>query len=156
PLPTSGTVRQGKRGTSCERAKPLSWLTTSIWALRSSALASRAASRSPASSRSSIWDIREAASLSTRQTARHLHALHVVAGKVAPDEGVADELVGVVVHHAAVGAAHVHVDLGHLLHGVGREVHREAGVEGVHLVVMLPSDAHDEAAQRLGERLHLA
>src|SRR5215468_8644735 len=86
---------------------------------------------------------------------RGLHALHVVAGEVGPDQRVAHELLHRLVHDAASGAVNLQVELGYLMDDVAREVHGEAGAVRVELLVVLPGDPHHERAQRLGEHVHL-
>src|SRR5262245_26494031 len=51
--------------------------------------------------------------VSAREPPRHLHALHAVAGEMAPDHGVAHQLVGARREHAGAGME-LEVDLGHL------------------------------------------
>src|SRR4029079_17838905 len=57
-----------------------------------------------------------------RQPPRGLHALDAVAGEVAPDDGVAHQLVGARLDDARV-SMELQVELAHLLDDVGREIH---------------------------------
>ena len=55
---------------------------------------------------------------------RHLHARHAVAGEMAPDEGIAHQFIRMRIHVTALSTTHVHVELSHFLHDVGRIIHR--------------------------------
>src|SRR5262245_49405656 len=77
------------------------------------------------------------------QPPRRLHPLHAVAGEMAPDDGVAHELVGAPIEDAGAGME-VEIELSHLLDHVGREIHGEPRVRRVHLVVVLPGNPHHE------------
>ena len=63
-----------------------------------------------------IWN---RTSRSMGKAPRNLHTLYRIAGEMAPDDGIARQLVGVMIHGAALDAAHVHIELGDLLHDAG-------------------------------------
>ena len=45
-------------------------------------------------------------------------------------------------------------ELGDFLADIGRQVHHQAGIDRMHMGVMLPGDAQDIRAQRFGQHLH--
>ena len=57
-----------------------------------------------------------------------LQALHRIAGEMAPDEGVARQLIGIAVHRPPSGIVDLQVEVGDILHRIGRQVHSEPGI----------------------------
>src|SRR5215467_4277165 len=65
---------------------------------------------------------------SVSNPSRHLHARNAVPGEMAPNERIAHQLVGVRIHVAAIGAADIHIEFGHLLHDIAGIVHCQASI----------------------------
>src|SRR5262249_4647766 len=104
-----------------------------------------------------LSDIAERPNLPERSVSnpsRHLHARNAVPGEMAPNERIAHQLVGVRIHVAAIGAADIHIEFGHLLHDIAGMVHCQASITRMDLSVVLPGYPQDERAQRLVHHVH--